>query len=117
MKRLAFLILAVCALGLTSAEAVAQEADPGEEQDRTTGLLVFLDCDRRVCDQNFLRQNITFINYVRDREDAQIHILVSTQFAGAGFEFTFDFIGLEEFAGDDTRLVWGSSLTKTQDES
>lgn len=99
-----------------SADEQDQEVDSGEEQDQTTGLLVFLDCDRRVCDQNFLRQNITFINYVRDRADAQVHILVSAQAAGAGFEFTFDFIGLEEFAGDDTRLVWVSSLTNTQDE-
>ena len=90
----------------------AQEEEPGVN----IGLFVFLDCDRRVCDQDYLRQNITFINYVRDREDAQIQILVTTQFAAAGFEFTFDFIGLEEFEGDDLRLTWMSSNTNTQDE-
>jgi len=145
MRPLALSILVICALGLAAVEAVAQgsgvtlardpaatlaqdsgatpaaagqdqEPDPAAEQDEMTGLLVFLDCDRRVCDETFLRQNITFINYVRDRKDAQVHILVSAQAAGGGFEFTFDFIGLEEFDGDDTRLVWVSSNTNTQDE-
>lgn len=158
MKRLAFLILAACALGFApgrlsaqaltqppgsaqafdlasslqkswgnggstvaqrepqSADEQDQEADSGEEQEETPGLLVFLDCNRRTCDEDFLRQNITFINYVRDRQDAQVHILVTTQFAGAGQEYTFEFIGLEEFSGDDIRLVWVSSNTNTQDE-
>jgi len=95
-----------------------QQADDGEEQEEedSPGLLVFLDCDRRICDSDYLRQEITFINYVRDRMDGQIQILVTSQFAGAGQEYTFDFIGLREFEGDDTRLTWMSSNTNTQDE-
>ena len=104
-------------------QQASQQADPeqeGDEQqqdaDEVTGLLVFLDCDRRICDQDYLRQEITFINYVRDREDSQIQILVTAQFGGASIEYTFDFIGLKEFEGDDFRLVWTSSFTDTQDE-
>ncbi len=91
------------------------EGEPEQEEDQT-GLLVFLDCDRRTCDQNYLRQEVTFINYVRDRMDSQVHILVTAQFGGASIEYTFDFIGLQEFEGDEFRLVWTSSFTDTQDE-
>ena len=53
---------------------------------------------------------------MRDRQDAQIHILVTNQAAGSGQEYLFDFIGLREFEGDDTQQVWVSSNTNTDDE-
>jgi hypothetical protein len=96
-------------------QAAAADQEPQEEEEGS-GLRVFLDCDRRICDQNFLRQEVTFVNYVRDRKDAQVHVLVTSRFAGAGQEYTFEFIGLEEFDGDGTQLVWTSSNTNTQDE-
>lgn len=97
-------------------EQPAEQEQAAEQQAQPAGLLVYLDCDRRTCDDDYLRREITFVNYVRDREDAQIHILVTSQFAGAGQKYTFDFIGLREFEGDDTRLEWTSSNTNTQDE-
>jgi len=109
------LLVIVCVLAVPVTHAWAQDTEDSQEE-APQGLLVFLDCNRRICDQDFLRQEITFINYVRDRQDGQIHILVTIQFAGAGIEYTFDFIGLREFDGDDTRLVWTSSNTNTQDE-
>ncbi len=33
---------------------------------------VFIDCD--FCDEEYIRQNITFINYVRDRKVADVHL-------------------------------------------
>ena len=43
-------------------------------------LRVFLDCGP--CDEEFLRQTIVFIDYVRDRTDADLHVLVTTQGTG-----------------------------------
>ena len=97
-------------------QAGEQEEAQADQEEEQTGLLVFLDCDRRTCNQDFLRQNITFINYVRDRQDAQIHILVTVQMGGASIEYTFDFIGLREFEGEDFRFVSTSSFTDTDDE-
>ncbi|HEX9699979.1 MAG TPA: hypothetical protein VGD06_11015 [Acidobacteriota bacterium] len=94
----------------------SQAQEEAEQEEAPSGLLVFLDCQGRTCDQDYLRREITFVNYVRDRQDAQIHVLVTSQFAGGGQEFTFDFIGLREFEGDDIRLVWMSSNTNTEDE-
>ncbi len=43
---------------------------------------VFLDC--RACDFNYLRQEIQFVDYVRDRTDADVHVLATTQGTGGG---------------------------------
>src|SRR5687767_11073293 len=62
----------------------------------TEALRVFLDCD--ACDSNFLRTEITFVNYVRDRVGADVHVLVTTEpTAGGGTLYTIRFIGLDRF--------------------
>jgi len=100
-----------------SGDAAQQDEQQPQEQLIEPGALrVFLDCDRRVCDDDYLRQEITFVNWVRQRQDAQVHILVTTQFAGAGLQYDFDFIGREGFEGDETKLQWTSSNTNTEDE-
>ena len=91
----------------------------GENQssnDERAGLRVFLDCGRG-CDFDYLRREITFVDYVRDRRDAEVHILVTVQSSGAGRRFTLDFIGLKTFDGRDVRHYYSQSGTDTQDET
>ncbi len=94
----------------SSQETPTAEGDLNGEE----ALHVFLDCDR--CDFDFLRREVVYINYVRDRRDAHVHVLVTTERAGAGWEFTLNFIGLEGFAGIEQKLVYTSSNTDTGDE-
>jgi hypothetical protein len=76
---------------------------------------VFIDC--RGCDRDYFREEITYINYVRDRKDADIHVLVTDQSTGSGGrEYTFAFIGLREFDGLNFNLVYASSPTDTRDD-
>lgn len=78
-------------------------------------LRVFLDCT--ACDFDYLRREIDFIDYVRDRRDADVHILVTTQgTGGGGTEYVFKFIGLGRFAGVDNELKYASQQTNTRDE-
>ena len=53
---------------------------------------------------------------MRDRRDAQVHVLVTTQTTGGGTEYTLAFIGLEEFTDTDVTLRYASSQTDTADE-
>ncbi|HVS62843.1 MAG TPA: hypothetical protein VMT85_04965 [Thermoanaerobaculia bacterium] len=78
-------------------------------------LRVFLDCDRG-CDFDFLRRAVTYIDYVRDPRDAQVHVLVTSRGTGGGSERTLQFIGLGPFQGVDQRLLYTSSQTDTDDE-
>lgn len=93
----------------TVLSARATQNDPGDT------LRVFLDCGR--CDDEYFRTEITFVNYVRDRRDADVHVLVTTEAAGGGGRvFTLSFIGQETFAGVDDVLEYASAQTDTYDE-
>jgi hypothetical protein len=77
---------------------------------------VFLDC--RGCDRDFFREEITYVNYVRDRKDADIHVLVTDQSTGSGGrKYTFAFIGLNQFAGLDNTLTYSSGPNDTRDDT
>ena len=97
-------------------QCVAQENADTSNVYRPDLLNVYLDCDR--CDTEYIRQEITYINYVRDRQDADIHLLITTQTTGSGgTEYTLDFIGQGEFVDLSTILTFASGGTDTDDES
>jgi hypothetical protein len=63
---------------------------------------------------NYTRQEIPFINYVRDIHDAQVVILVSDQNAGSGGrQYTYTFHGQLEFSGMDDTLSYTTSPDQT----
>lgn len=93
----------------------AARAQSPADAPREEALRVFLDCGN--CDFNYLRREIPFVNYVRDRKDAELHILVTTQSTGGGgVEYTFKFIGLDRFLGIDDELRYTAAQTQTGDE-
>jgi len=103
------------------AAACAFAVSPLVAQDSTrtaqdSAVRVFLDCPDTFCDFDYYRTEITFVNWVRDRQYAQVHILVTTQSTGGGREYTLSFIGLERFAGTADTLRWTSRTSDTQDD-
>lgn len=91
----------------------AQEAEAAQEG----ALNVFLDCQTFGCDFDHFRRVIPFVNWVRDREDAAIHLLVTSQATGAGGrDYTLAFIGRDAFQGRDSELSYVSNTTDTEDE-
>jgi len=53
---------------------------------------VFLD-GRRI-DSEYIRTEISFVDYVRERTEADVHVLITTQNTGSGgSEYTIAFIG------------------------
>jgi hypothetical protein len=76
---------------------------------------VFLDCPS--CDDQYIRTQITLVNYVRDRADADGHVLVTTQgTGGGGTEYALKFIGLGRFQDVDNSLTYSASQVATADE-
>ncbi len=76
---------------------------------------VYLDCNS--CDVTYIRSNITFVNYVRDQDDASIYLLINDErTAGGGREYNLIFseIGFQNGRNDTLRYV--SSSTDTSDE-
>ncbi len=105
----------LAAIVLLAAPAAAQEIAPSAV--RADTIRMFLDCGH-FCDESFLKKEITFVDYMRDRKDADVHVLVTTQSTGGGgTEFTFKFIGLGRFAGVEQTLKHVSPQTATSDET
>jgi len=108
--------LFVCLSFALPAPSMAQEQaqDPAPEQ-ANGALRVFLDCDR--CDFDFLRREITWVNWVRNREDSQVHLLITNRSAGSGTEHDLNFIGRDEFEGTEFTHLYFASRTNTDDET
>jgi len=104
--RFAFLVLPL---------ASAVESAPAQEiEDRT--LRVFLDCNTRNCDQTEFRTEIQFVDWVRDRTVADVHVIMTSQGSAAGTQYNFDFIGLRDLDGRDDKLAHSTFATDTRDE-
>jgi hypothetical protein len=74
--------------------------------------LVYLDCNR--CDSSHIRREITFVNYVRDRDVAQVHVLITDQPTGSGGRmYTLAFIGRQAFGGVNNTLSFASLQSNT----
>ena len=92
---------------------------PLAAQDSTAApaLSVFLDCQNAFCDFDFFRTEITVVNWVRDRQVADLHLLVTSQTTGAGgSEYTVTFIGLRQFASMSDTLRYVAPPAATDDE-
>ena len=110
----------VVALGAAAALAAA----PVSAQDgrsRTEALHVFFECSRGFgggCDQRQFRTDIDWVNWVRDRQDAEVHVIVTTQETGSGgARYGLDFIGLGDLAPVEDRLSYTSLGTDVRDET
>ena len=77
---------------------------------------MFLDCPDSGCHSDYLRDQITFVDYVRDRGDADVHVLITRADTGArGREHTLSFIGLGRFASTERVLTAISSATESEE--
>jgi len=96
--------------------AIAQNPTDTARAAQDSALRVFLDCPNSFCDFDYYRTEITFVNWVRDRQFAQMHVLVTAQQTGGGQAYTLAFIGLERFAGAEDTLHYISHAGDTQDD-
>lgn len=76
---------------------------------------VFLDCNT-FCDFDHLRREITYVNWVRDRADADVHLIVTSQNTGGGREYVLRFIGLRAFLNADDEIRFTTQQSETDDE-
>jgi hypothetical protein len=110
-------LLALSFLAGASAAAPAQSTPPSPPSPAAEALRVFLDCRTTYCDFDYVRTEINFVNYVRDPVDAQIFVLVTTQYTGGGgTEFTVNLLGQRDFTGRNDTLFYVSRQTDTYDE-
>ena len=108
-------------LGLLAPRFAAAQNNGGpvspQDELRSIAPNVYLDCDRRTCDFNYIKTEITFVNYVLDRQSADVQIIVTRQQTGSGGnEYTLAFLGLKTHKGQDATLRYYSKPTDTEDQ-
>jgi hypothetical protein len=99
-----FVLTAVVLLHASPAQA-AEGQSTGSSR-----VKVFLDCNG--CYADFLRSEVSFVDYVRDRTEADVHLLITRAETGSGgTEFTLAFIGAGRFpqVTETIKTVTGSS--------
>jgi len=113
MKPLGRIAMLVALLSLTESPLAAQAASGARET-----IKVFFDCNSGGCrDFDYFRREVPYVNWVRNREDADVHVLVTSRATGdGGREITLAFIGRDGFEGQDQELVAHTSGDATSDE-
>jgi hypothetical protein len=115
IDRVLGLVLAGALLALPPVRASAQEANVSAERLKQAAPKVFLDCHQ--CDMDYIRNEVTFVNFVRDRQIADVHILVTIELTGSGGrEYTLDFIGQNAYYDIRHTLKYVSNQSDTDDE-
>jgi hypothetical protein len=90
----------------------------GQEPAPALPLQVLLDCQAFGCDDDFIMTELTWVSWVRDRQTADVHILITSQETGGGGEsYTLDFIGNRAYVGRDQRLILGTPGDATEDDA
>jgi len=114
-RSIGLIIPLLVTLSLSSSALAAEDKITKPEGLQEKALKVFLDGNR--LPWNLIKSEITFINYVRDRKDADVHILVTTRGTGSGgSEYNLAFMGLNDYDDLNYTLKYFSNRTDVADE-
>ena len=113
MKRCGYVVSLVILPCLCAGPSIAQETPATRDV-----LNLFFDCQGAGCrDMDFFRREVPVVNWVRDREVSDLHVLITSQrTGGGGFMYTLAFIGRGEFQGEDQELEVSTAGDATSDE-
>jgi hypothetical protein len=90
---------------------------PLRAQEGPPALRVFLDCQAPSCDFDHFRNEIPWVSWMRDRQDADLHVLITGQpTGGGGFAYELAFIGRGRLEGQRQALSWVAGGTDTFEE-
>ena len=100
----------------------AQSAPPPDttRSVRDSAIKVFVDCPdfSNGCDISFFRTEITYVNYTQNPQDADVHILITTQpTGGGGTEYTITLIGQHRFSGKADTLRYNGPPAQSADDA
>ena len=81
------------------------QTDSSNDSLRHDALKVFFDCEH--CDDSHIRREVSYVNYVRDRKQAQVYIMQTSRSTGAGGnEYNIELIGQQNFTNINDTLTY-----------
>ena len=122
-RRLAILLtppwrvrVALCVAWCIGGRSLEAQATPADTGLRNGAVRAFLDCREDACDRDFLVTELAWVNWMRDRLDADIHLLVTRQVTGSGgAEWVVVAIGQRAAAGAADTLRFTSNPNDATD--
>ncbi len=77
-------------------------------------LKLYLDCN--TCDNTFIKQNLTHVEFVRDQKFADVHLFFTRQTNGSGgSEYVIDFIGQRSYKDLQEQVIFSTDSDMTDD--
>jgi len=106
-------VLIILLLVTGSIRPVFSQNNP-ESPLREKALRVFLDIGRRY--ESHFKRKITFVNYMRDKNQAQVYIMMTSRMTGSkGMEYTLVFYGQANYTGTNDTLIYHSRQSDTSE--
>lgn len=107
------IILTSILMAMICSSLIGQEST--QDSMRNNALKVFIDCPE--CDMNYMREQMTFVNYVRETREAEVHVMVTSQNNGSGGEtYYVYFIGQKRFVTKNDTITFTTKADETGDE-
>ena len=109
-------LLPVFVVALVGAAASVAAQAPPPARPAASAVRVFVDCNHG-CDSTYMRKELNFVDHVRDKEVADVHILITTEGAGGGGQmYTISLMGLRRFAGTNDTATYLTQQADTDDD-
>ncbi|MDH5399928.1 MAG: hypothetical protein OEX02_17380 [Cyclobacteriaceae bacterium] len=107
-----WLLIFIVFLFTTNEQVKAQ----GKEDQAADLMEVFIDCQGG-CDINYIRQEIDYVNHVRDQLEAQVHVFITRQYSSSGGHiYDLSFTGRNDYEGINNQFQFIALTTETEDE-
>lgn len=107
MKTLLSFVLTLLCINTLQANTPSYKAE---------NLRVYIDC-QSYCDLDYIKREIAYVDYVNDRFQANVYLLITSQTTGSGGrEYKLQFEGQQDFAGITDTRNYIRQATATDDE-
>lgn len=84
-------------------------------QNNESNIKLFLNCN--YCDESYIKQNLTFVEFVRDQNFADAILLFRTQQNGSGgTTYEIEFTGQNEYGNINDTLIFSTNADNTENE-
>jgi hypothetical protein len=115
MKLSTCLLGALWFLGVASLGAQGNgSATPDSSQNMA--VRAYLDCHEWGCDRDYFVTEMPWVNWMRERQDAEIHLLVTSEATGSsGRRYHVTAIGQKQYAGRTDTLSWTANSNDSDD--
>ncbi len=86
-------------------------------QDKTNKIKIYYDCQANYCEETYLKQNLKGVEFVRDRNFADVHIIIlSEQNGSGGQKVHLNFIGQNDFKQIQDKYDFSIGTDDTRDQ-